>query len=396
MNRRKVLAWLAGAGASMALCPHAVFGSPSPHDLAVKGQELLDAGELDKALEVLRRARSIAPRNDRVRALLGRLWFKKGDMRRALDEFRLAVRINPEDTVSRIMVETIEQFPLPAPAPQPANATAATRTNRGRHSPGRLSTLEREARDERRRLLQSGRSERAAGPFRLVLDPGHGGSDPGAPGQGLRESDVALDISLRLARILASSTNAITVSLTRVADAGLPGWARAGLAGWYAADLLLSLHATRLEDASVGGVAVCAFGPRASGPAAAAVAKVENAAFVRGEPASGLGSGAFFVRATRRAAATGLWQRSVELAGRCHDAWPAKAPLAMLPLQTAPLRLLAEADAPAILVEMGFLSHTGDAAVLGIPEKRQALAQNLAQAVQAMARQAKGEEGNSP
>jgi len=389
MKRRDALAWLGGAGALLALAPGELFGSPNPHDLAVEGLELLSAGQLDKALEVLQKARRLDPRNDRVWALLGRVWFKKGDVRQALDAFRLAVRLNPEDTMSRIMVETIEQFPLPAPAPQPDQPDADARSPlRARRSVNRLSDLEREAKAERQQLMETGKRGRASGPFRLVLDPGHGGSDPGAAGSGLREADVALDISLRLARILAAAKDTVTVSLTRVADAGLPGWARAGLAGWYAADMLLSIHATRIPDTAVGGVAICTFGQHAAGAVAAAVAQTENAAYGREDPAAGQGSGELFVRATRLAAATGLRRRGAALAGWCRAAWPAKAPLAVLPLQTAPLRLLAEADAPAMLVEMGFLSHAGDAAVLGVPEKRQALAQSLAQAVLAMARQA--------
>jgi len=384
VKRRHVLKLLGGSGTLLAISPGLLFGASSPHDLAVQGQELLTAGQLDKALEVLLEARRLDPRNDRVRALLGRLWFQRGDARRALEEFRLAVRLNPEDTLSRIMVETIEQFPLPPPTAQPASDG---RGERNRHASGRLSALERQAMDERGHFLEKGSAAREAGPFRLVVDPGHGGADAGAVGPGLREADVTLDLSLRLARLLAKAQDEVVVSLTRVADAGLPGWARASLAGWYDADALLSIHATRIPETAVSGIAVCGLGQTASGPMAAAVATVENAAYGREDPDVDQGGGGLFIQATRRAAGTGHGRRGVELAGLCQKAWPKQAPLTVLPIQTAPVRLLAAADAPAILVEMGFLSHPGDAAVLGVPEKRQALAQGLAQAVLAMIRE---------
>ena len=114
MKRRHVLKLLGGAGTLLAISPGLLLGASSPHDLAVQGQELLTAGQLDKALEVLLEARRLDPRNDRVRALLGRLWFQRGDARRALEEFRLAVRLNPEDTLSRIM--SLPVFATPAGA----------------------------------------------------------------------------------------------------------------------------------------------------------------------------------------------------------------------------------------------------------------------------------------
>ncbi len=380
MNRRRLLRLLASAGALLAVSPGRVFGADTAHELALRGQDLLTAGQTAKALEVLLQAQALDPRDERVQALLGRAWFQQGDARQALEHFQIAVRLNPEDTLSRMMAETISQFPVPRPKSEP-----------GREKPGaRPSALEREALAERKILLDRGVLQRPKGPFRLLLDPGHGGADPGSAGQGLREADVTLDLALRLARVLAPSRESVEVFLTRTADVALPGWARAALAGFYGADALVSLHAARLGQPQASGVAVYAFGWEASGSLAAAVAKEENAAYGRETPFSGRGGDRFFAQAARQATSGGHWRAARELAQALAKALPSDLPLPR-PLSrpdvgAAPIRLLAEADGPAILVEAGFLSHPGDAAVLAEAGKRQALAQGLAAAVLAMAR----------
>jgi len=376
VNRRFFLRLAGTAGAALLVGPVEVLAAKSAQDLAGEALDLLGAGRLDEALEILGRAKRLDPRDDRVRALLGRAYFQKGDAARALEEFRLAVRLNPEDTISRMMVDKITLFPLPPGGPASKESGA-----------GRSSTLEREAKAERERLLAGKQLPGGDGPFRLLIDPGHGGSDPGAAGPGLRESDVALDVSLRLARVLEDQAKGtVEVFFTRVADAGLPSWARASLAGWYGADLLVSVHATRLPDAKVSGLGVFAFAPDTADPVAGAVAKVENAVPAgrnRHDPDAGR---ELFVRAVRWAATAGLQRRGADMAGRMVKALPPKLPLAVRPLGLAPLNLLATADAPAVFVETGFLSNPGDAAVLAGAEARQALAHGLAQAVLAGAR----------
>lgn len=384
MNRRRFVGLLGAVGAGLFLSPGWALAGESSHELAVRGQDLLQAGQLDRALEVLLRARDLDPRNARAYALLGRAYFQRGDARRALDAFRLAVRLNPEDTLSRIMVETIELFPLPPKRsdPRPELGRVGVGVQTGDKAGGsRLSTLEREAQAERERLQKTGGATGHGGPFRLLLDPGHGGSDPGAVGAGPREADLTLDIALRLARNLAANQNELNVSLTRVADAGLPGWARAGLAGFYGADWLISLHATRLADTAFSGLSVLALGRQASTPLAAALAKEEDRAFGPDAPDGGRGGQAVFSRAVTLAAATGIDRRGVAMAELFVKSLPPGLKPAPRPLATAPLRLLAEASAPAMLVETGLLSNAGDAAILAKAENRAALAEGLARAV---------------
>ncbi|MFW6381278.1 MAG: N-acetylmuramoyl-L-alanine amidase family protein, partial [Bacillota bacterium] len=76
----------------------------------------------------------------------------------------------------------------------------------------------------------------------IVLDPGHGGRDPGAIGStGLQEKDINLDIALHLRKLLINSTGA-RVYLTRDKDVYLSLAERAGLANKLKADIFISLH----------------------------------------------------------------------------------------------------------------------------------------------------------
>ena len=78
---------------------------------------------------------------------------------------------------------------------------------------------------------------------RIVIDPGHGGHDPGAIGlNGLYEKDVVLDIALKLKEIL-SENPLYEVFLTRETDVYLPLEARTAIANQKKADLFISLHA---------------------------------------------------------------------------------------------------------------------------------------------------------
>lgn len=76
---------------------------------------------------------------------------------------------------------------------------------------------------------------------RIVLDPGHGGSDPGAVGCGLQEATVVLDIANRTATLLRSS--GFTVDMTRSDDRSVSLSARTSFANSRGADRFVSIHA---------------------------------------------------------------------------------------------------------------------------------------------------------
>jgi N-acetylmuramoyl-L-alanine amidase len=113
------------------------------------------------------------------------------------------------------------------------------------------------------------------GVSRIVIDPGHGGHDPGAKGRGVTEAELVLDIALRLEKLL-SKLPGIEVVLTRRDDQFVPLQERTAIANREGADLFLSIHANASSTPSARGVETY-FLDFASNQGAAAVAARENA-----------------------------------------------------------------------------------------------------------------------
>jgi len=78
--------------------------------------------------------------------------------------------------------------------------------------------------------------------MKIMLDPGHGGHDPGAVANGLKEKDLTLDIARRIRRILETEYTGVQVRLTRESDTYLDLSERAKLANNWGADFFLSIH----------------------------------------------------------------------------------------------------------------------------------------------------------
>jgi N-acetylmuramoyl-L-alanine amidase len=78
--------------------------------------------------------------------------------------------------------------------------------------------------------------------FKLYLDPGHGGSDSGAVGNGLQEKDITLDLSLRIRNILINEYQDINILMSRTSDIGRTLSERTNEANQWGADYYLSVH----------------------------------------------------------------------------------------------------------------------------------------------------------
>ena len=85
---------------------------------------------------------------------------------------------------------------------------------------------------------------------KVVIDPGHGGRDPGAPGARSKEKDIVLDISLRLGKMIAEKYPDVEVIYTRKTDVFVEHYKRAEIANKAHADLFISIHANSVAKGS--------------------------------------------------------------------------------------------------------------------------------------------------
>jgi len=220
----------------------------------------------------------------------------------------------------------------------------------------------------------------AAPPPLVVLDPGHGGKDPGAIGvSGTYEKHVAFATATELARQLRQAGK-YRVALTRQEDVFIPLDERVDIAQAQGASLFMSIHADAVLDHSVHGASVYTLDARASDAQTAKLAMRENAADRYGpatpsnvspEVASILAS---LVRHETRVGSARMQASVVQALGHGIK-------LLDNPARHAAFAVLKAADIPSVLVEMGFMSNAHDEAALCQPAHRAAIASTLRRAV---------------
>lgn len=214
----------------------------------------------------------------------------------------------------------------------------------------------------------------------VVLDPGHGGKDPGAIGiSGTYEKHVAFAAAAELARQLQAGGR-YRVALTREQDVFIPLEKRVSLAQGRGAALFISLHADALMDHSVRGASVYTLAAQASDSQSASLAARENAADrYAGMGAQGVSPEvadilASLVRHETRVGSAEMQQHIVASLG-------AQVPMLEHPARHAGFAVLKAADIPSVLVEMGFMSNAHDEAALRQATHRAMVAGAIGRAV---------------
>ncbi len=197
----------------------------------------------------------------------------------------------------------------------------------------------------------------------VMLDPGHGGKDPGAIGiTGTYEKHVAFAAAQELQRQLAGAGH-YRVELTRMRDIFIPLPERVGIAQRRGASLFVSMHADALSDHSVRGASVYTLGDRASDAQTAALAQRENASdrfagpgFQNTPPEVARILSSLVRQETR--------QGSARMAHSVVGELRQDTRLLPNPARQARFMVLKAADIPSVLVEMGFMSNREDEAAL--------------------------------
>jgi N-acetylmuramoyl-L-alanine amidase len=213
----------------------------------------------------------------------------------------------------------------------------------------------------------------------VVIDPGHGGRDPGATGASgeVKEKEITLLVARDLRAELARRGR-VRIALTRDGDASLELGQRAEIARRLGADLFLSLHADSASNAAARGATVYSMSDVASDVEAARLAAAQDGS---GEAVSSVADGsvrALLADLAVRDAMQGSADFAVRLLGRAEG----RVPLRPEPHRFAAFRVLRRTGAPAVLFEMGYLSNAEDEAMLRDPLARARLVRSLAAAIE--------------
>ncbi len=356
MRRREFLARLGrltSLGLGAALLPPGMSGfarAEDPFSMGIQAQNLINSKKYREAIPILRSAVPLDPKSDWLHGLLGRAYFGAGMYSEALEEFKEAVRLNPEDTFSRMHIDMIRVKPVERRKPDKT-----------------FPDLERRAVEEEqlfRERLQSAGKTLDFQVERIVLDPGHGGFDPGAVGKtGLKEKDVTLSLVRRLKEKLDRSGK-FRVFATREDDYYVSLGERTATANQRKADLFVSFHVNAAGNPKAKGSETFYCSETASDKEAAKLAEYENSV-IRFDQDKETKPGFLDVEAILFQVERKLyWEDSKHLAHRFQGKFGPDTGLHDRGVKYANFYVLREARMPSLLVESGFISNPSEEELL--------------------------------
>ncbi|KEO59192.1 N-acetylmuramoyl-L-alanine amidase [Thioclava indica] len=216
-------------------------------------------------------------------------------------------------------------------------------------------------------------------PLKVVLDPGHGGIDPGAEDAGLHEADIVLSFARQLRDKMRRA--GMTVVMTRDQDVFVPLETRVTVARAAGADLFISLHADSIAEGWASGAAIYRLGDHAEDEATRKlVARHDRDDILAGVDLDGQGDeiAKILIGMARRE----TQPRSVRLAQVLAGAIKSDGlRMHKRPVQGANFSVLKSPDIPSVLIELGFLSSQSDRKRLQDPDWRARMAEAITKGV---------------
>ena len=196
--------------------------------------------------------------------------------------------------------------------------------------------------------------------FKVVIDAGHGGKDPGCLGTYSKEKDVALDVALKTGRLISENCPNVKVIYTRSTDVFVELYNRAKIANNNHADLFISFHCNANDNHSAHGVETFVMGLDKS-EKNLAVARMENSAMLKEEGYKEHYAG-FNPDSPESAVMFSLYSsaylnNSILLADKVQKNLVGTTHLLDRGVKQAPYWVLWSVSMPSILIEMGFLSN---------------------------------------
>jgi len=213
----------------------------------------------------------------------------------------------------------------------------------------------------------------------IIIDPGHGGKDPGAVGyRGTKEKDIALDVAKRLEKKISKNMNVKTI-LTRDEDIFLKLGERTRFANENNGDLFISIHANAAEDRRASGFETFLIGPNRN-EAAVRVAARENAVLeLEGGGTTKLTDEAL-IKAT--IAQAGFASFSETFAALVQEEMGKRIQSKNRGVKQAGFYVLMGASMPNVLIELGFISNPSEEKKLKSSKYRDVLATSIYRAIE--------------
>ncbi len=205
---------------------------------------------------------------------------------------------------------------------------------------------------------------------KIVIDPGHGGKDPGTHGEISKEKDVALKISMELARIIRDNMPDVEVICTRQDDSFPELHERADVANQKDADLFISIHANWISNPNIHGTETYVMGLHKS-EANLKVAQRENAVILAEEGGITDYDGfdpnspeSYILFSLYQSA---FQQNSLRLADKIEDQFKNRVGRRSRGVKSAGFLVLWRTSMPSVLVEVGYLSNPKEERELNDP-----------------------------
>lgn len=220
--------------------------------------------------------------------------------------------------------------------------------------------------------------------FTIVIDPGHGGHDPGAIYQNIKEKNVVLNIAVKLGRYIDEEMPDANIVFTRNTDVFIPLHERAEKAIVNKADLFLSIHANSCPTPNVSGTETFVLGMHKT-EENLEVAKKENSVILVEDDYSTRYQG-FDPNSSESYIMFDLVQeeyfdQSVSAAALVQNQFKSKVNRVDRGVKQAGFLVLRETSAPSILIETGYLSNKHEAEYLNSDKGQNELAKAICNAV---------------
>ena len=217
-------------------------------------------------------------------------------------------------------------------------------------------------------------------PFTIVIDPGHGGVDPGALGRKSKEKDINMNVSKLLAEMIKEKYPEIKIIFTRTTDVKIPLVKRASIANDANADLFISIHSNASKSRKANGCETFTLGAGSSAEAKAA-AMYENEVILSEDNFEEVYKG-FDPRSSESYIIFELirshdMELSAELAQLVQEGMVGNSKLHNRGVASAGFLVLHRTVMPSILVELGFITNSNDEAVIASKNGQKKLAKGI-------------------